>query len=225
MNYRILVVALAVVGFASAKDKVKLHSRDAYLGSLPQSTRPLEQPATGSLWSSASPIANMISDPVAHHVGDSVQVRVVEQTVTQAAGSVDTKRSFSATTGVSGIAGQVNTAGVQNIFTGQGSSKLQGSGTTASTSQVRTTLTGTIIATTGNGLLVVEAQRSVLVNGERQTVVMRGVVRPTDIAFDNSVLSTELANLELEIKGKGVISDQTRAPNILVRTLLRLIGF
>jgi hypothetical protein len=34
-----------------------------------------------------------------------------------------------------------------------------------------------------------------------------------------------MANLEIELKGKGVISDGTRQPNILVRTLLKIFNF
>jgi len=50
-------------------------------------------------------------------------------------------------------------------------------------------------------------------------------VRGGDIAPDNSLLSNQLSNLELELKGKGVISDGTRPPNVIMRVLLRILGF
>ena len=62
-------------------------------------------------------------------------------------------------------------------------------------------------------------------NNEKQTVILRGLVRPGDVASDNKVLSTSISNLELELKGKGVISDYTRPPNPLVRAILWLVGF
>jgi flagellar L-ring protein precursor FlgH len=62
-------------------------------------------------------------------------------------------------------------------------------------------------------------------NNERQTVILRGIVRGGDIAPDNSLLSNQLSNLELELKGKGVISDGTRPPNVIMRVLLRILGF
>ena len=58
-----------------------------------------------------------------------------------------------------------------------------------------------------------------------RTSCLRGVVRPGDIASDNSILSSQMSNLELEIRGKGVVSDGTRQPNIVIRTLLRLLNF
>jgi flagellar L-ring protein precursor FlgH len=62
-------------------------------------------------------------------------------------------------------------------------------------------------------------------NNERQTVLVRGLVRPGDISPANSVLSNNVGNLELELKGKGVLSDGTRPPNLLVRLMLKLVGF
>lgn len=73
--------------------------------------------------------------------------------------------------------------------------------------------------------LVIEAERQLTMNNEKQTIVLRGLVRQGDIAPDGSVLSNYIGNLELELKGKGVLSDGTRPPNPLVRTLLRIVGF
>jgi flagellar L-ring protein precursor FlgH len=39
------------------------------------------------------------------------------------------------------------------------------------------------------------------------------------------VASNAIANLELELKGKGVVSEGNRPPNIIVRTILRIVGF
>jgi flagellar L-ring protein precursor FlgH len=39
------------------------------------------------------------------------------------------------------------------------------------------------------------------------------------------VLSTAVSDLELELKGKGVVSDATRQPNLFVRLLMKLANF
>ena len=46
-----------------------------------------------------------------------------------------------------------------------------------------------------------------------------------DIALGNSIFSSQMSNLELTIRGKGVVSDSTRQPNIVIRTLLKLLNF
>ena len=62
-------------------------------------------------------------------------------------------------------------------------------------------------------------------NQQTQTIILRGVVRPGDISSSNSVPSTSLSDLELELKGKGVVSDATRQPNLFVRLLMKLLNF
>jgi flagellar L-ring protein precursor FlgH len=51
------------------------------------------------------------------------------------------------------------------------------------------------------------------------------VARAGDITPDNSVLSTQLSDLEVELKGHGVMSDASRPPNWVVRTILKVLGF
>lgn len=72
---------------------------------------------------------------------------------------------------------------------------------------------------------MVEAERMITMNNERQVLLLRGLVRPGDISPNNVVLSNAIGNLELELKGKGVISDGNRPLNPVVRWLLRIVGF
>jgi len=62
-------------------------------------------------------------------------------------------------------------------------------------------------------------------NNEKQTILLRGVVRRGDIGPTNTVSSDSVGDLELEIKGKGVISDSVRQPNRVLRTILHLLDF
>jgi flagellar L-ring protein precursor FlgH len=64
-----------------------------------------------------------------------------------------------------------------------------------------------------------------LADNQHQDIILRGVVRPGDIALGNSIFSSQMSNLELTIRGKGVVSDSTRQPNIVIRTLLKLLNF
>ena len=82
-----------------------------------------------------------------------------------------------------------------------------------------------MVAVLPNGNLVVEAERRVSFNQQNQTIILRGVVRPGDIASDDSVVSTRVSDLELELKGKGVVTDATRQPNIFTRWLMRILNW
>ena len=76
-----------------------------------------------------------------------------------------------------------------------------------------------------NGCLVVEATKNVEINGERQTITVRGVVRPADIDPTNSIQSNRLGELDVRVNGKGVVGDAIRRPFILYRLLLGLLPF
>jgi flagellar L-ring protein precursor FlgH len=58
-----------------------------------------------------------------------------------------------------------------------------------------------------NGNLVIEGVRRVSFSGETQHVVLRGVIRPTDISPSNTILSTNIAEARLEFLSEGELSD------------------
>ena len=86
-------------------------------------------------------------------------------------------------------------------------------------------MAGQIVAVLPSGSMVVEAERQITMNNERQTLVLRGLVRPGDISPNNVVASNSIGNLELELKGKGVLSDGTRPLTPIMRWLLWIVGF
>ena len=86
-------------------------------------------------------------------------------------------------------------------------------------------LTGRVVAVLPGGTLVVEAERQITMNNQHETVILRGVVRPGDLDAANTVVSNNVGDLEIEVKGKGIVSDGTRPPNPIVRWILRVVGF
>ena len=106
-----------------------------------------------------------------------------------------------------------------------GNTQLDGQGQTTRQTDLTTTLTARVTHVLPNGYLVVEGAKDVQVNSERQTVIVRGVVRPADLSPGNVVRSDRLAQLEVHINGKGVVNDAVRRPFILYRLLLGLLPF
>jgi flagellar L-ring protein precursor FlgH len=82
-----------------------------------------------------------------------------------------------------------------------------------------------VVAILPSGNLVLEAEREVFMNNQHEHIIVRGMIRPGDIGPSNIVTSTALSNLEIEMKGKGIISDGVRPPNAITRALLWLFGF
>ena len=180
----------------------------------------------GSYWTPQSPYSDMASDYKAHNVNDLIVIQVVESTTAAEDAAVKTQRTFSASSGISGLMGTPGpAAGIQNIFSPNSSRTLNGQSQTSSDATLTTSLSGRVVEVLPNGYLVIEAERQMFMNNQHQTVVIHGVVRPGDIGSNNAVPSTAISNLELELKGRGVISDGVEPPNKLVRLILKLVGF
>ena len=216
---------IAVPCLAARKKDAGGKSLSEYISRVEASSASAHVATLGSLWLDNGKLADLSTDYKAKHVGDLVRILIVQDTTATNTANVGTDRSFKANSGIDALAGHVSTSGVQTLFSPRSSQILQGKAQASSKSTLRTSLTGTVVATLSTGALVVEAERSLTMNNERQTVILRGIVRGGDIAPDNSLLSNQLSNLELELKGKGVISDGTRPPNVIMRVLLRILGF
>jgi flagellar L-ring protein precursor FlgH len=111
------------------------------------------------------------------------------------------------------------------LLNANSATSLKGSGATDTNTTFQTSLTGQVIAVLPSGNLVVEAQRKIFMNNQHEDVTVRGVVRPNDIGPSNTVSSASLSNLEIEMKGKGIIADSTRPLNPITKAILWLIGF
>lgn len=75
------------------------------------------------------------------------------------------------------------------------------------------------------GLLYIEGSKDLQVNSEQQAIIVRGIIRNSDITTGNTVGSTQIADMEIRLNGKGVVNDAIRRPNLLYRFLLGLLPF
>ncbi len=200
--------------------------RADYINRACQSTSANQPTKTlGSLYVPDGGLSDIVADYKARRVDDIVTLTVLENTTAQSTGDVNTQRTFQTSSAITALPGDLKTTGVNPLFGANSATQLKGQGETSAGSNVTTTLSARVIALLPNGNLVVEAERRVLINSQHETMVIRGILRPGDIGPNNIAPSTALADLELELKGKGVVSDAIRRPNPIMRGLLWLIGF
>jgi flagellar L-ring protein precursor FlgH len=218
----LLVCALS----ASAKTKNTLRTREEYLTRVEQQQALTPKDTTlGSLWIPGGRLTDLSTDYKAVHVNDTIVVHIVQQTISEATGDTATQRQLTGNSAITALPGKLNVGGVNPLFGANSATALKGTGTTSSSSKLQTSLAGQVIAVLPNGNLVVEAQREVLLNHEKETAIVRGVVRPGDVAPDNSVPSTALSNLEIELRGKGVVSEATRPPSLIMKLFEKILTF
>lgn len=198
--------------------------RTDYIARLQEREMPRTERTVGSLWSPGD-LGDLSSDYKARKINDTVVILVSVQTTATQSGDVNSSRAFQTSSAITGLAGDINTKGLNPLFDANSSTALKGSGATDSSTTFQTSMTAQVIAVLPSGNLVVEAQRKIFMNNQHEDVTIRGVVRPNDIGTNNTVPSAALSNLEIEMKGKGIIADSTRPPNRITRALLWLLGF
>jgi flagellar L-ring protein precursor FlgH len=185
-----------------------------------------EEAAPGSLWTPTSHLTDLGRDLRASQVNDVVTVLVSENVNAVAGGASTSERASSANSSITALAGQKSSTGaLANLLGATGDQKLNGTGTTSRTATLTATLTARVVKVLPGGLLLIQGDKSIQVNSENQVITVRGIVRTPDISTANSVASTQIADLEIRVNGKGVIGDAIRRPNALYRLLLGILPF
>jgi flagellar L-ring protein precursor FlgH len=222
---------IVLVGQPLAKDQshakvnVAEASLDAYLARV-RAENSAVQAAPGSIWVDSGRLTRMMADVRAMRPHDLISVIVDENLAASTDGTVKNTRASNASSQVSSLFGVLHAGNaLQNLVNQNSAAGLNAQGTSATNSSLSTVLGGHVIEVLPNGMLVIEAVRQVEFSQQTQTIVLHGVVRPEDISQQNQVLSTAISSLELEVRGKGIITDYTHRPNALVRLLQRALIF
>jgi flagellar L-ring protein precursor FlgH len=224
----LLLVLLAVwpeaVEARRKPKKVELSPLDKYVEDASQRAADPVSTTPGSLWSPVSRLADGARDSRASQVDDMVTILVSESASAVAKGSTKSARSSSVKNSVTALAGVTRAAGpLANLATLGGDSQLTGEGATSRQTVLSATLTARVTRVLPGGSLLLEGTKNLQVNGESQSIVVRGVARPADVSPANLVRSDRLAQLEVRVNGKGVVGDAVRRPFILYRILLGIL--
>jgi flagellar L-ring protein precursor FlgH len=176
--------------------------------------------APGSLW-----MANLASDLRARRVNDLVTIRVIESVTGAGTADANLQKRSGGSAGVSSLFGlETRLPGSidpGNLIGFSSSSNFQGGGSTARTGALSAVMTARVEEVLPNGDLLVQGVREIEINGDRQILVLTGVVRPTDISAGNVVPSTAVGQMRIRYFGRGLMKDNL-TPGWLVRILNKI---
>jgi len=147
---------------------------------------------------------SLFADQKATRVGDAVTILVVEtnsasnDATTSSSRQSDLSLSASGKTGTSSAPDVSLGLGTQNSFKGQGSTETNGS--------IRAKLSARVDSVLSNGNLVINGNRTIVINGEEQQIKISGIVRPSDIQADNSIYSFNISDARIAFEGSGIVS-------------------
>lgn len=102
--------------------------------------------------------------------------------------------------------------------------EFSGDGESTQRDTMTTRVTAEIIDIKPNGNLVVEARKYLRTNKETMRISLTGVCRPADIAIDNTILSTQLADLRVVKQHEGTVANAAKK-GLLTRLFDFLLNF
>lgn len=171
----------------------------------------------GAIYQSGRDVA-LFENATAHHVGDTVTVHLVEQTAAQKSSSTDTAKTSKDTLPGPTVFGKPVTIHGTPILSGNlgNDSSFAGSGNSKQSNSLSGDLTVTVVKRLPNGNMLVRGQKWIGINQGKEYVRVQGVIRPIDIAPDNSILSSKVADARIGYGATGALAD-ANAPGLLQR--------
>ena len=164
-----------------------------------------------SLWTDHS--RSIFVDERSLNVGDIITVTISENSTETKNNETSTERKSSLTAAItaflypSGASGLLTKNGQLPAMAYNSDHLHDGKGAINNSETIVAQIAVQIIDVLPNGDLVIEGKRDTSFSNEHQTIVLRGTVRPEDVAANNTVPSTNVANATIQIIGKGTVSD------------------
>jgi len=164
-----------------------------------------------SLWPAAGQgsQASMFADRKANATGDILTIVVSESVAAQNSQSTKSSRDSSIADAVQSFLYPglgTHKGALPNLSLG-GKAAYDGGGDISNTQSLSARAAVLVTDVLPNGNLVIEGVRVVTFSGETQYVVLHGLVRRDDIAPDNSVQSTNIADARVEFYADGALTD------------------
>lgn len=167
---------------------------------------------TNSLWQPGS--TTFFRDNRAWKVGDILKIKVVIQDSANLKNATNQARDSGDVTGVDNFFGKtvalaknVRNIDPAQLISASGKHKYGGSGNISRTEAVNTTIAAVVTQVLPNGNLIIQGHQEVRVNYELREVKIAGIIRPKDIAADNSIQSEQIAEARISYGGRGLVSE------------------
>ena len=178
--------------------------------SMPMPRLELAPTQVSSLWRSGS--RAFFKDQRAAQVGDVLTVLVNIADTAALANATGATRAGTESAGIPNLVGLETKAGAagidpKNLINTNSTNTNTGTGTIVRNETVTLRLAGVVTQVLPNGNLVVAARQEVRVNSELRELQVSGVVRPQDIASDNTVVHDRMAEARIAYGGRGTLTD------------------
>jgi flagellar L-ring protein precursor FlgH len=168
-----------------------------------------------SLWKADSS-RSLVADRKANAVGDLVTILVQENNSATKDNSTKTAKTSAIDASISSFlyspsgSGFLSHNGQLPAMKLNSSQSFDGGGKISNSEKITARISVRIVDVLPNHNLVVEGRRTTSFAGETQDAVLRGVIRPDDIAPNNTIYSYNVADATIKYVSSGTITDNQR---------------
>ena len=164
--------------------------------------------ANGAIFQAGTPYAPFTSGSRATAVGDILTIVLVERTQAEKSATGATDRSGN-------IGLTLPTTGALALFPPSassmgGASSFNGKGATTQSNALQGEISVAIVAVYPNGTMLIRGQKTLRLNRGDEFISISGLVRAADIRYNNSVLSSRVADAKISYTGKGDLARASR---------------
>lgn len=180
----------------------------------PQAAPPV---ASASLFRSGA--GSLFRDQRASQTGDILTIRINVQDRAILDNQTQRTRSGSENAGLASLLGLESL--LQDILPGRPDtgnlveadslSRSTGQGNTSRSETINLTMSAVVTNVLPNGNLVVRGRQEMRVNFELRELILTGIIRPQDVARDNSIRHTQIAEARISYGGRGQLTDAQQA--------------
>jgi flagellar L-ring protein precursor FlgH len=169
---------------------------------------PVQPPSNGSIYQVGRDVA-LFENPIARHVGDIVTIILSEATNAQKSATTKTQKSTNVDLPGMTLFGSPVTIHGNPVLSANinDATKFDGEGNSAQSNSLTGYVTVTVARLLPNGNLYVKGEKKIWINQGQENVLLSGVIRPIDLAPDNSISSSKVGNARISYGGKGAIAD------------------
>jgi flagellar L-ring protein precursor FlgH len=217
------ILSFSLVFFVGCSSKPKIDIDTTPKMQVPKKVAPVTK-RKGTLYSRRG--ASLFADKKDLQLGDIIQVLISESLTNDSTNSRTTAKSNSGSLGGGVIAplnGVTPTAGGQHRidkfnknfglgFTTTSTNSFKGSAKSAADEEFTTVISAIIEQTYQNGNYFIKGSKEMLINGQKQNIKISGVIRPYDISPENTINSSQLANLKILYIKDGEENDALEKP-------------
>lgn len=165
-------------------------------------------PTNGAIYQVGRDVA-LFENPIARHVGDIVTIVLNESTAAKKSATTTTAKTTNDVLPGMTLLGAAATIHGTPVLSNNINdvAKFNGAGDSAQSNSLTGYITATVVRVLPNGNLFVKGEKWIGINQGSEYVRLSGVVRPIDLAPDNTVPSLKVGAARISYGGKGALAD------------------